>query len=100
MAKCEVQRAEVSLTLSFTLGEGEARALEAIAGYGTDSFLEIFYAKMGKSYLQPHEAGLRSLFVLARSLNGHLDRVDQARRVFNNPHELRGLRQPLDMGAR
>jgi hypothetical protein len=97
MAECKVQRAEVSLTLSFTLGEGEARALEALAGYGTDAFLEVFSAKMGKSYLQPHEAGLRSLFVMARSLNVHLDRVDQMRRVFNNPHE---LRQPRDMGAR
>jgi hypothetical protein len=26
--------------------------------------------------------------------------VDQARRVFNNPHELRELRQTRDMGAR
>jgi hypothetical protein len=100
MAECKVQHADVSLTLSFTLGESEARALEALAGYGTDAFLEVFYAKMGKGYLRPHEAGLRSLFVLARSLNGHLDRVDQARRVFNNPHELRELRQPRDMGAR
>jgi hypothetical protein len=49
MAECKVQHAEVSLTLSLTLGEGEARALEALAGYGTDAFLEVFYEKMGKA---------------------------------------------------
>jgi hypothetical protein len=44
------------------LNESESRALDALAGYGTDSFLKIFYEKMGRHYLEPYEDGLRSLF--------------------------------------
>lgn len=52
----------VSSEILITLSEEEAGALDAIAGYGADSFLEVFYAKLGKAYLEPYEKGLRSLF--------------------------------------
>ena len=49
-------KVEFSITLTLTVNE--ARALQAIAGYGTKAFLEVFYAKMGKYYLQPTETDL------------------------------------------
>lgn len=61
MAKIE-GRPKVTMTVSIALTEEEACALDALAGYGVDEFLRIFYEKMGRAYLQPHEAGLRSLF--------------------------------------
>lgn len=65
------------------LSEVEARALEALAGYGADAFLEVFYKHMGKHYLQPHESGLRSLFDSISGLRYGLKQADQARAVFH-----------------
>ena len=44
------------------LNEQELRALDALRGYGIDAFLKVFYQHLGRHYLEPHEAGLRSLF--------------------------------------
>ena len=44
------------------LNESEIAALDALVGYGIEGFLKVFYEHMGKSYLQPHENGLRGLF--------------------------------------
>lgn len=49
-------KVEFSITLTLTIGE--AKALKAIAGYGTKAFLETFYEKMGKYYLEPNETDL------------------------------------------
>jgi hypothetical protein len=55
-----------------------------LAGYGDDAFIKVFYEKLGKSYMQAHEGGLRSFLVSIReSIPGHLDRVDEARKIFN-----------------
>lgn len=62
-SKIEAKTAvRVDFSIQITLNEQEAKALEAIAGYGVDSFLEVFYAKMGRHYLEPHEQGMRLLF--------------------------------------
>lgn len=50
----------VSATLELT--ESEMEALDALTIYGTDQFLAFFYKHMGRTYLEPHEEGLRSLF--------------------------------------
>jgi hypothetical protein len=60
-------RPAVVLTATVEMTKHELCALEALAGYGTDVFLKVFYEKMGKAYLEPHEAGLRSLFESVRS---------------------------------
>ena len=61
-----VKKHNTKITLKFecslSLNESQSRAMKALACYGIDSFLEVFYDKMGKSYLEPHEEGLRSLF--------------------------------------
>lgn len=63
---------DVKVTL--TLNAAEASALGALAGYGTNSFLECFYKHLGTSYLRPHERGLRSLF---EKVNGTDSRVSE-----------------------
>lgn len=75
--------ADVDLQIAFTVNEREARALEALVGYGDKAFLETFYKYMGQSYLQPHEKGLISFFATVRaSVSGPLQRVNEARDVF------------------
>ena len=64
--------------------EDEARALEAITGYGADNFLSFFYEKLGSHYLKPHEMGLKSLFEgVQNNLSAQLKKVVKAREVLN-----------------
>ena len=75
-------RGEVTLVLT----EDEAKALDALVGYGHKIFLEVFYTHLGKAYLQPHERGLKSLFESVRtgegSVSNFLKRIHDARDVF------------------
>lgn len=76
-------RGEVTLVLS----EDEAKALDALVGYGHAQFLEVFYKHLGKAYLQPYERGLKSLFESVRtgegSVSSFLQRIQNAREVFS-----------------
>lgn len=82
MAKI-AQKPTVSVEAAFTFTEGELRALDAVVGYGTDSFLETFYKYMGRAYLEPHEKSLRSLFDAVRChVPEILRRADEARKAF------------------
>lgn len=75
----------IDLRLTFTVNEQEARALDALAGYGDDAFVKAFYANLGTHYLAPHEAGLRSFLRSIRdSMPGILGRVDAARKAFDS----------------
>lgn len=75
----------VNFTLWINLNESESRALEAITLYGSDKFLEFFYEKLGRSYLEPHEKGIRSLFAtITDQLPPHLKKADKARAAFKN----------------
>lgn len=74
-------------TMDFMIGlnitEDEARALEAIVGYGTKPFLECFYKHMGEYYLQPYEKGVYSLFeTIKNEIRPHLNKMDDCRSVF------------------
>lgn len=72
---------EVSITLKLT--EVEARALGQLTVYGTPTFLKVFYEKLGKSYLQPHEKGIISLFeTIRKELPQHIAKADKARKVY------------------
>lgn len=75
---------ESTSTMDFSvilkLKEEEARALEAITLYGIKEFLETFYKHLGKSYLQPHEEGVKVLFETIKSeLPKHLKKFDKIR---------------------
>lgn len=78
------QRPSINLDVSIKLTESEVRALDALAGYGADAFLTEFYQKMGRHYMEPHEAGLRSLFDTIRSeLPPIMRRLDAAKQAFS-----------------
>ena len=75
----------IELRTTIDLDESEIRALEALAGYGIDGFLETFYTKMGKHYLQPHEKGLRSLFKnINETTKPAISHVDKARKILKD----------------
>ena len=83
MAKIE-EKSSVQVEAKFTVSEGELRALEALAGYGDDAFIEMFYKTLGKTYLQPHEKHLREFLKSIRSIaTPILSRTDAARKAFN-----------------
>uniref|UniRef100_A0AAU6VZ03 Uncharacterized protein n=1 Tax=Pseudomonas phage Arace01 TaxID=3138526 RepID=A0AAU6VZ03_9VIRU len=79
------QQPKVEVTTQFTVSELELRALDALAGYGDDAFIHAFYEKLGKAYMQKHEAGLRSFLKSIREIApGIIHRTDAARKAFNN----------------
>lgn len=68
------QRPVITITATFSVDESELRALDALAalaGYGDDSFIKHFYAKLGKAYMEDHEAGLRSFLRSVREQVPH-----------------------------
>lgn len=73
----------VQVEFTFTVTEQEARALAALATYGDDAFLNMFYEKLGKAQLKPYEQGMRQFL---RSIKGVvcpvLHRADKARKEF------------------
>lgn len=82
MAKI-VGKGTVAMTVTIEISESEARALDALVGYGDDAFINAFYEKLGKSYMVKHESGLREFFQSIRSLMpSELARADNARIAF------------------
>ncbi|WP_205633963.1 hypothetical protein [Labilithrix luteola] len=72
-----------SFEVTLVLNESEARALDAICGYGSAAFLAVFYERLGRAYLEPHERGFRSLSeVVTTQLRPQLAQVKEARRVL------------------
>lgn len=83
MAKI-TQQPEVKVEATFTVNEQELRALSALAGYGDDAFIKMFYDKLGTSYLKRHEDGLREFLKSIRDIaDGIIYRTDNARKEFN-----------------
>lgn len=78
---------EIKGEVTLVLSESEAKALDALVGYGTKQFLAAFYEHLGQAYLEPHEVGLKSLFDSVRtgdgSVSAFLKKVADARSVFN-----------------
>lgn len=79
------QKPTVTLNLNFSITEAEARALDALVGYGDDAFIAAFKEKLGKVYMENHETGLRIFFQSVRSfVPPLLARADKARKVFES----------------
>lgn len=77
------QQPRVETRATIELSEVEMRALDAMIGYGINPFLEVFYKHLGKHYMQPHEAGMRSLFkTIGSDIPAILHRADAARTAF------------------
>lgn len=82
MAKL-VQQPTVNVEATFTVSEAELRALDALAGYGDDAFIKMFYKEMGQHYMKPYEAGLREFLQTVRSFAPSIiRRTDDARKAF------------------
>lgn len=74
----------VTVEAHFTVTEGELRALDALAGYGDDAFIQMFYKELGASYMKPYEKDLREFLKSIRTLAAPIiRRADEARKAFN-----------------
>lgn len=77
---------DVGARILIELDETEASALSGIFGYSDDAFLKAFYEKMGRAYVQPFEAGVRSLHARVRNqIDPELRKVDHARGKLRAP---------------
>lgn len=75
----------VEVTTTFTVTEAELRALDGLAGYGDDAFIEMFYKGLGTVYMKPHEEGLRMFLQSIRQMAGPIiSKTDKARAVFKS----------------
>ena len=74
-------KTDLEITLRITYDE--AKALQALATYGVDPFIQSFFKVMGRAYLEPHQKGLRSLLSTVSALGPITDRFEQARDVMS-----------------
>ena len=81
----------LDLDVTIRLNEKEARALVELSGYGVEAFLKTYYNSLGRSYLEPHEDGIRSLFESIKVIPPVLARMDRARKAWNTREEETGL---------
>lgn len=73
---------KVDVQVELILNEDELLALDALLGYDLEVFLKIFYEKMGRAYLEPHEAGLRSLVRTIGRCSGLGDEAKECRQFL------------------
>jgi hypothetical protein len=77
-------KATVEFSINFELTLGEAKALDAIVGYGIEPFLKVFYEHLGKAYLQPHESEMINLFNRVKNdLPHEVYKIEQAKEAIN-----------------
>lgn len=68
--------------ITVELTESEARAFDAITGYGFDEFLKVFKQHLGKHYIEPHEQGAKSLFEHRHSISTALAKLDKVKALL------------------
>lgn len=77
------EHVQIEVCIEVVLSESEARALDALSGYGVDAFVAAFYDKLGEAYMRKHEAGLRDFLRTVRSqIPKILSKVDRAHAAF------------------
>ncbi len=73
----------VTTTATLVLDEVEIRALDAMCGYGYESFMRAFKEKLGKAYLEGYEVGIARLFEsIDRVCKPAIAEVDKARKLL------------------
>ena len=72
---------KILFSVKCELTENELRALDALVGYGFDSFIKHFYG-LGKHYMEPYENDLKQLFAKVESLRPELANIDAARKAL------------------
>ena len=76
----------VTIMATLELDEREIRALDAIVGYGVESFLRVFKEQLGKGYIRGYEGGVASLFkAVDECCKPAIAQVDKARRLLKEP---------------
>jgi hypothetical protein len=81
-----VVKPSVSFSVDFKLTENEVRALDALAGYGADAFLKVFYKHLGVHYMKPFDRDLRQLFEKIKELRPAIHNIDEARKKLGLPN--------------
>jgi len=78
-------KTNVEITAEICFNECELRALDALAGYGIEQFLEVFYSKLGTHYMKPYERNLRELFIkINQTVPDAIKSVEDVRKQLNN----------------
>lgn len=70
MSKIAVVKPVLDFKLTLELSEVEIRALDAVFGYSPEAFLQGCYRNLGRHYIEPHAAGVRSLHETVRGFTG------------------------------
>lgn len=70
----------LDLSVTITVSESELRALKVFTQYGADNFLKVFYERLGKSDLEPHEKSVRALFDKINEVTPNLSAMDEVRK--------------------
>lgn len=71
--------------VNIQLTENEARAWDAIVGYGWDAFIQVFEEKLGKHYIRPYKADAERLFKETRQIIGmQLYGIEQAKKAIKS----------------
>jgi hypothetical protein len=79
---------KIDMEATFTINEREARAMDALVGYGGADFIKVFQQSLGKSYLAGYENDLIKLFEKWRSdIGTYLYQLDEARKVLSNKYD-------------
>jgi len=77
--------ATVEFKLNIELTESEARAWDAIVGYGFDAFIKVFKENLGKSYIEPYEVACKKMFEdTKRELGFQLHAIDEVKKAIKN----------------
>lgn len=78
------EKAKLDIQIRFAIDEEEARALDALVGYGDDEFIKWFYEFLGKSYMEKHEQGLRKFMSSVREfLPPILSKLDEHKKIYS-----------------
>ena len=80
---------KLDITVKIELTLEEAKALKQMTAYGAESFLQGYYKQLGKSYMQKHESGIKSLFeTIKKTLPNEIEKADK---IINAINEIKGI---------
>lgn len=83
----------IEFTVTLKMSLAEAWALNQMTVYGVDSFLKGYYKQLGRSYLEPHEAGIRTLFkTIQENLPTQLHNADEYMKAIKGAENIYKLK--------
>lgn len=83
--KTNSSAATVEFKLNLELTENEARAWDAIVGYGFEAFIRVFKEKLGSHYISPYKKECKKMFEDTRQeLAFQLHAIDEVKKAIKN----------------